>query len=296
MAPQQNPLASYDLHLHTYWSYDASASPATYFKRAAVRQMRCIAITEHHVLDSQDEIDSVAQQYPAVRWLRAGEFTVNTSLGAVDLVCLGFPRHAPPALRRVLDMYHDWQRAAGQAITRGMTALGLGYTDDDRRALLRDYRPARTIRRQGYTHVRNGAQRAWFLRRGLISTPGEYGGLLRRIGQTSGLPPYPDVAHVVPVFKQLGVLVAIAHPHGPCRAAERKRMDTVREECQLDGMECAHTSMPPELSAAFRAYCVGHGMVSTAGSDCHLDHEIDTCFARHGGREEWLDELLERMD
>ena len=186
--------------------------------------------------------------------------------------------------------------AGGFSFTRGkMSALGFAYAERDREMLLRDYRPAKTLRVQGLTHVRNGTQRAYFLRRGFISGPDEYAALLGRVRSEYGLPPYPDVGQVVPVLKNLGILLAAAHPHGPCHGADRARLDTLREECQLDGLECAHRSMPPELFPVFRAYCVEHGMFSTAGSDCHLDHEADTAFGRHGGEETWLDELLERL-
>ncbi len=291
-----NAASSYDLHLHTYWSYDACAAPETYFRAAAEREMRCIAITEHHVLDSQPELEAVAQRYPTVRWLRAGEFTVNTSLGSVDLLCFGLPKEVPPSLQRVLDHYHEWQREYGAALCKGMHALGFNYTDDDRRALLRDYRPAKTIRVQGYTHVRNGVQRAYFVRRGFVAAASECAALVSRIKQESGLPPYPEASRVVPVLKDLGVLLAQAHPHDRSPSAGREHLDTIRDECQLDGLECAHRRIPPDLSALFRAYCVEHGLFSTGGSDCHLDHEINTHFARHGGEEAWLDELLARLN
>ena len=51
--------ATYDLHLHTYWSYDALANPEAHFVRARALGMRCIAITEHHLIDSQDEVKEI---------------------------------------------------------------------------------------------------------------------------------------------------------------------------------------------------------------------------------------------
>lgn len=295
MSHPSQPTASYDLHLHTYWSYDAAAHPATYFERAEMLEMRCIAITEHHVMDSLDEVAATARRYPRVRWAPGGEFTVNTSFGAVDLLCYGLRRPWPASLERVLRQYHDWQRAYGSAISRGLTALGLDYSDERRLELLKSYRPAKAIHRQGNTHVRNGTQRAHFIQKGFIANAGGYGTLLKQAAEKVPQPTYPEAADVVPVFRACGALVAMAHPHGHCPDADRGKLDALREECALDGLECAHTTMPAGLSPRFRDYCVACGMFSVAGSDCHLDCEVRDKFARHGGAEEWLDEFLARL-
>ena len=66
----------------------------------------------------------------------------------------------------------------------------------------------------------------------------------------------------------------IAHPAGYFRQTDRRRMDALREECGLDGIECAHRSVPPELTAIYRQYCREHGLLSTAGSDCHEPEDL----------------------
>ena len=82
----------YDLHLHTYWSYDATTHPENYFKRARELGVRCLAVADHHILDSLEEVLEIAQDYPDVRVIPAAELSVTTSLGAVDLLCYGFSR------------------------------------------------------------------------------------------------------------------------------------------------------------------------------------------------------------
>ena len=52
----------YDLHLHTYWSYDATANPENYFRRAREIGVRCLAIADHHVLDSLEEVMEIARR------------------------------------------------------------------------------------------------------------------------------------------------------------------------------------------------------------------------------------------
>ena len=41
-------LASYDLHLHSCWSYDAAVRPEEYFQMAREHHLRAFAITDHH--------------------------------------------------------------------------------------------------------------------------------------------------------------------------------------------------------------------------------------------------------
>jgi predicted metal-dependent phosphoesterase TrpH len=119
---------------------------------------------------------------------------------------------------------------------------------------------------------------------------------MRRAGKAVGFPRYPAVADVIPAVKAAGALVAIAHPRGYFNECDRGRMDALRLECQLDGIECAHPGVPEELTPVYRQYCEDHGLFSTGGSDCHTEEDIAEKFALHGGPDEWLDELLDRLD
>ena len=287
--------ASYDLHLHTCWSYDALAEPESYLRRADELGMRVLAITEHHVLDSQEEVQQASRAYPQVRVIPAAELTVTTAIGPVDLVCLGFRKPLSPPLCQVMEMYHRWQRDCGAALVRGMQALGHAWNDEDRRRLLEGYRPPRTIAVQGFTHVKNEIQREAFKRRGFIQHDDQYVELIGRARRAASAPAYPAAGQVVPALKAAGVLVVIAHPTNYFRGQDRDRMDALRLECGLDGIECAHPAVPPQLTPAYRAYCREHGLVSTAGTDCHTELEIEQSLGRHGGEESWLVEVLDHL-
>lgn len=295
MSDAPSSTALYDLHLHTGWSYDATAHLENHFKRAVELGVRCIAITEHHVLDSLAEVVETAHNYPAVRTIPSAELTVDTSIGAVDLLCYGFPLDIPPALQKVLDAYHAWQQSTGEALCKGMQALGYDYTDAHRLELLQSYRPDRAIAVQGATHVKNGVQQQYFVERGFISSPDEYANLRAQAQEKAASPPYPAVDFVIPTVKEVGAMVAIAHPHGYFKQGDLARMDTLRAECYLDGIECAHKGVPADFTPRYRAYCVEHGLLSTGGSDSHTDEDIQSGFAGHGGPNEWLDEFLERV-
>jgi len=301
-----NGYASYDLHLHTCWSYDATADPEVYFRRAQQLGVRCIAVAEHHNIDSADEVKQAADRYPQVRLIVAAELSVHTSIGAVDLLCYGLPRRPGGALARVLEEYRLWQQRCGAATSQGMQRLGYDYTDDERLKLLQTYRPARVIERQGVTHIKGAIQSQHFVDRGYIRDVSEMAALYRRLSEVVEMPDYPAVERVAPAVKEAGGLIAIAHPAAYFNGNDRQRMDALRAECLLDGVECAHPLVSPDLTPIYRDYCRAHGLFSVGGSDCHDNAHVEPAlesvgytdkfsFARHVGADAWLDEFLERM-
>jgi predicted metal-dependent phosphoesterase TrpH len=298
-------IAQYDLHMHTYWSYDATAEIRPYFERARALGLRCIAITEHHNIDSFGEIAKVAADFPDIRWIPSAELTVTTSFDSVDLLCYGLPLNPTGELAAVLEEYNTWQQAAGDRISKGMMAIGQPFDRNELLSLLHTFRPERVIARQGATHLPMNRLREYFIQRGYVRTPEEFIELNRRRAEVSAPNPYPAVERVVSAVKAAGGLVVIAHPQPYFQGANLKRMDRLREECALDGIECAHKSVSREMTDFYRQYCIQHGLLSTGGSDSHHSQHLapddskppqDRYFAHHIGKPEWLDEFLERLD
>ena len=292
MNTPDRPRAQYDLHLHSVWSLDATVRVEDHFKRARELGVRCIAITDHDVLDALPEALECSRSYPEVISIASAELAVTTSVGAIDLLCYGFPRELTPALQDLMESQHAWQRAAGAARANALQAIGFPFSDADHLALLQTYRPPEVIAVQGNTDFKGQVVSDYCLNRGYVTSTEEYGELMARAHRAVPFPPYPEVEEIVPIVKDAGVRVAIAHPHGYFESGDRARMDTLRQECQLDGIECAHPRVPPEFTPIYRAYCVEHGLFSVGGSDSHSDDDIQELFAGHGGADEWLDEFL----
>lgn len=293
--------ASYDLHLHTCWSYDAVVEPEAYFRRAEELGLRCLSFTEHHNIDSMEEAFVLAERFPGIKFIAGAELSVSTSLCQVDLLCYKMPLKPDGELAAVMEKYRRWQHEAGRLVSEGMRELGYPYGEEERLRLLEGYRPERALVKQGLTRVRESVQRNYFIRKGYISGAEEYAGILKK----AGMPPYPPAEEVLPAVKNAGCLVVLAHPSPYFNKDDVRRMDILREECMLDGLECAHRKVPPELTAFYRKYCLEHGLLSTGGSDCHYAEEVlsepgewgytgKAKFACHVGEDEWLDEFLER--
>ena len=291
-------MASYDLHLHTLWSYDACTPVEEYFRIAHEKKLRAIAITDHHLMDGYGEVLEAAAKYPDVGYLSGGELSVNSPFGPIDLVCLNLPRRPTPELQKVFDLYHQWQIDCGANISRNMTALGFPFDDAARLRLLRSYRPEKVIAVQGNSHVRGGTFRNYCIEQGYCSSKEDYLAMREKF---TGSTPYPEYDVVIPAVKKAGGVVIIAHPYNNYfQKTDRKRMDTLREMFQLDGIECAHPGVPQEITPVYRAYCEEFGLLSSGGTDLHNPTEkrpdgSELCLGGHCGPDRWLDEILERV-
>ncbi len=299
--------AQYDLHMHTFWSYDATNEIRPYFERARELKMRCIAITEHHNIDSAAEISEIARDFSDIRWIPSAELTVSTSSYPTDLLCYNLPLKPTGAFAEVLEEYNIWQQEAGEAISRSLQKIGIPFDTEQRRKVQLGYRPERVVVRQGATHMPGRTFAKILLKLGYLQSEEEFEIINKKRAPYVSSPPYPDVNRVVSAVKEAGGVVVIAHPKAYFHTDDIKRMDYVRDECQLDGVECAHPYVPAELTTFYRDYCVRNGLLSTGGSDCHFASHLaapkdnwtnpqEKCFANHIGQPEWLDELLERID
>ena len=285
-------MAVFDFHLHTHWSYDAFSSVEDYFRLAQEKKMRAIAITDHHLMDGYDDVLQCAEKYPEVGYVRGAELTVHCPLGSFDLVCLNLPAGPSPEMDAVFRRYRDWQVASGEAASRNFCERGFPFDTAERLRLLQTYRPEKAIRKQGVTHVRHGTLRDYCIDKGFCRDAQGYAALRQTF---TGMPLYPEYDLVVPAVKKAGGVVIIAHPYGYFRKDDRNRMDQLREMFQLDGIECAHPDVPQEYTEIYRNYCLEHHLLSSGGSDQHAAGSDRYVFAGHCAPDEWLDELLERV-
>ena len=165
--------ASYDLHLHSYWSYDAHADIRDYFRLAQKQRTRAFSLTDHHLMDGYEELYQIAKEFPEVPYIVGAELTVHSPAGTFDMVCLGLPREPTPELQAVFEAYRAWQVACGSAVSANLMRLGHDFNDEARLQLLKSYRPAQTIAKQGITHVKAGVMRQHLLDMGVAKGPEE---------------------------------------------------------------------------------------------------------------------------
>lgn len=282
----------YDLHLHSYHSFDATPSAEDIFAAADRDGVGCLAITDHYVTDVVPHALNVTKQYPDIRYIPAVELGVVTSFGELDLLCYGIPNLS--SLERVRQTYIEWMHASAVATIRGMQLIGYDYTDEIHAELLASYRPADVLQAQGQAPLRGTVHREYFMSQGYTTEREGFRDILQRAENACPQPPYPSAETILPLVRESGALVVLAHP--PMEFGEdESRLARLHEEVALDGIECAHPRVPAELSQFCRSYCLDHGLVSTAGTDSHTIESTAPQLGRHGGAEEWLAEFLERL-
>ena len=167
-------MASFDLHLHTEWSYDAFSKVEDYFRFASEKKCRAIAITDHHLMDAYEDVLEAAAKYPEVGYLSGSEISVNCEFGPIDLVCLNLPRRPTPQTEELFETYRRWQVRSGTTSSRNFCALGYDFDDEARLALLKSYRPEKAIAKQGNTHVLYSKMVEHFIEKGYCSNKEEY--------------------------------------------------------------------------------------------------------------------------
>ncbi len=293
-------ISCFDFHLHSEWSYDATAPVEYYFAEASRLGLTHIAITEHHQMDSLPEALAASAKYPEITYVRGAELTVSTPYGSIDMVCLGMPEVPTPELQQVFAAYHNWQREYGDAYCYNMTQAGYPYSREEREMLLKRYRHQKTLNVQGITHVQNGVQMDYLI--GKKFFPDREA--VRNVQWSEDFisKPYPAYDFVLPAVKRAGALVFIAHPAKRYfLGKDLARMDALREMLQFDGIECAHTSVPEELTPFYREYALKHKLLCSAGSDCHsapgdkYQFSPSCSLGRHLGEKRWLEEIMERL-
>ena len=166
--------ASFDFHLHSWWSYDACAPVEYYFQRAKELGLHAFAVTDHNNNDALGEIRKVAQHYPEVGFVSGAELTACTPYGQLDLVCLGLPLEPTPEFVQLQKEYRAYNQNMGDAISLLVEKLGHSYTREERKRLLEQYRPGFTLDVQGITHVRNEIQAEYMVKKSVVKTRAEF--------------------------------------------------------------------------------------------------------------------------
>lgn len=297
--------ASYDLHLHSMWSYDATTPVEYYFQRAKELKLRAFAVTDHHNFDAIDEIEEIAKKYSGVGYILGAEMTAKSKFGLFDYVCLGIPSKPKSKLQNLFDRNLAMQLEWGKRFEEVLAEQGFTFTTQERKQLLETYRPARVIAKQGITHVRNEILRNYFLEKGFIKDNDDYEKICSKVYSSNGDYDslfFLEAKEVIDAVHDSGGIVLIAHPHYYFNGTDEKRMDEILEELPLDGIECAHSNVPKEYTPVYRQYCKKHNLLSSAGTDCHSEPEKsylnlspNSDMADHIGDEEYLDEILERV-
>jgi predicted metal-dependent phosphoesterase TrpH len=285
---------SFDLHLHTEWSWDGTATLSSYLVTADARKMRCLAITDHLCWDAADEIAEQAAAYPDLRVITGSELYVQSEVvdDCVHFLCYGFPAELPPALEPIYAYGRGWLQSGGEALRLSITRR-FGLSEDEGRRIAMSCRSPKTHAVQGLTLCSQSLTGLTLRSAGIEVDDAELRDIMA--DTWAPVPESRPASEVIPQLKKTDLVLVLAHPHYCFDGENTDTLDELREELQFDGVECAHRRIPREHTEALAQYCAERGLLATAGSDNHYEDRIEECLGITYGCEDWLDPFMERV-
>ena len=286
---------NFDLHLHSWYSYDAHLAPEEILSAAQEKGVETICVCNHHNMDGFAAMDAVSRRFPDVRWVPGMEVSVSTRLGNFDFVAAGLPLDAPERLRDIVDRYRAWMREFNRVLLEGFRLLDISFGEEEKEEMLRSWRPGPARDVQGEVRLPNNGVKPWLLEHGVIGDAGEFAPLVQRaLKEAGGEPPYPAASEVLPRFRELGAVIIVAHPRYTLEREGADAFDSLVEETGLAGIEAGHTSHSPEQFARYVEFARERDLYISGGTDIHFPRDLDT-MGRHLCPESLAEPLLERL-
>jgi len=285
--------ASFDLHMHSYWSFDSDVPPIMYFEIAKQKGLKCIAITDHYGIDGLPEFAAIAKNYTDIVFITAFELTVLTQFGLVDILIYAKFRHSLDRLKPTFNLLQKWNQLCGQVLCSQFQLNGIDYTMELREKFLRDYRPTHVIAVQGITRVAEWLEGRYLIREGLINDENDYYFLMRYFLESGKLPMFPLIESIKTQLAEIPAIKILAHPHR--YNLKKTQLLSIINDYNLDGIECGHVEMDKKTAKAYRAMCSANNLLSTGGCDCHLASQTVHYMGNHLGQDHWLEEFLNAL-
>ena len=285
-----------DLHIHTWYSYDAHGDIDALFAAAQSNGVSMIAITEHHHARSIPAVRAAAARYPSIRYIPAIEATVNVLDAQFDIVCLDVDVEHP-AFIEYERLHIDWQRRMNDGVLAELNKQGIAFTADDMLDYMRS-RCSPLIDAVGVTRVGVKPLAKWLVQNGRMDDfDAASTAVATALGGGNPKGPHlrmPPADRVLPLIRTFSRIQSLAHATQYRQGDTLARIEELRAAIGFNALECAHPSIPDDVSKAFRQYCVDNRLLSTAGTDGHNNDDYTTLGSK--GEPEWFEEVIERLD
>jgi len=248
-----------DLHCHSHCS-DGTLSPTELLQRAAGRDVRLLALTDHDTVSGLDEA-AVAARLSDIELVNGVELSVAWNGVPLHLVGLGFDPDGA-ALQRGLARLIDLRGERAEKIARSLARAGIEGALEGARAYA-----------HGPVIGRNHFARFLLRRLGLASL----GDVFRRylVGSRPGHVhvEWPQLEEAIGWLHAAGGVAVLAHPaRYRLTATKMRRLLDAATAAGLDGLEVAGARSTPAEVELLAGVARRHGLAASAGSDFH-SHE-----------------------
>jgi 3',5'-nucleoside bisphosphate phosphatase len=268
-----------DLHIHSRSCSDGKLTVPEIFKEAHSRNIGLISITDHDNVVCQATAESLASEY-GIRYLSGVELNISFSHPryregkSVPLDVLGYQYdiHNPFLTSKIGELIAYRRHRAEEIldnINREFEKRGLRpFTEKDLEAIEETVDGA-----FGRPHIAN-----YMVRKGIVGSRQE---AFDRYLVSCNVPKMPlSLEEASTLIRGAGGKLMLAHGNDPNGTSLASLTTSIEEQCRiiresmlpfLDGLECWHSRLSPETTAAYVALAGQEGLMVTGGSDCHQD-------------------------
>lgn len=253
-----------DLHTHSDRS-DGTTTPAELVRRAVVRGIDVLAITDHDTTEGWPEAAEAAAR-EGLTLVRGIEISCKLDGSATHLLAyLPDPTYEPLALE--LERILDGRNARLPGILEKLGRLGIDVSEDDVRRVAGD---AAAL---GRPHVADA-----LVEKGVVDHRGEaFDNYLGSHGPAYVQRYAPPVEAMIHTVARAGGVTVLAHPWAKrhnFEALDEARFAVLKEE-GLAGIEVDHQDHDPTTRDRLRAIARDLDLVVTGSSDYHGEGKVD---------------------
>ena len=247
-----------DLHMHSYYS-DGTMSPREIVEDAKKRNVQLIAITDHNVLDSYNELKEAAEEF-GIKVIRGVEIDAKFEDIVVHILAYNFEDN-----ENLFNLVHK----AKKELLETSIELIKRMENDYENISSEDYEAYDYDKRKG------GWKGIHYLfDRGITSELFEG---VKYYGQYKcghEYFDYPTVEEVVKAVHEANGYVVLAHP---CNYYKNNTKEEILEKLEkfksigIDGVECYYPANSEMMTETCVEFCKNNDMIITVGSDSHGD-------------------------
>lgn len=277
------PDAFIDLQVHTTYS-DGTWSPEQLLDHLVGDQFGLVAITDHDRADTGGVLQQLAVS-KGMPVLVAVEMSSMWRGDLLDLLCFGFDPDNNQPLQALADDVLRRQQENTRKVYAYLLENGFTFPSPDS-----DHPDAPLIEILDKPCVKQPHALVDLMKQHGYGTPERSAG---RILMDGGLSfETNDPAAIVHAAHQSGGICVIAHPgrDDGFVTFDEQKLDELREQAPVDGIEVYYPLHTPEQVALFQSYAQKHNLLISAGSDSHKPEKPPIKY-----RAELTRDLLERV-
>ena len=245
-----------DLHMHSYYS-DGTMSPREIVEDAKKRNVQLIAITDHNVLDSYNELKEAAEEF-GIKVIRGVEIDARFEDIVVHILAYNFEDN-----ENLFNLVH---KAKNELLETSIELI---------KRMENDYENISSEDYEAYDYdKRKGGWKGihYLFDRGITSELFEG---VKYYGQYKcghEYFDYPNVEEVVKAVHEANGYVVLAHP---CNYYKNNTKEEVLEKLEkfksigIDGVECYYPANSEMMTETCVEFCKNNDMIITVGSDSH---------------------------